>query len=97
MKNLFTAAIIAITATAAHADRASNFAECVIGQIAIESGITLEIARLAMPDDTRQAEADAAHMARTYFELPSEYKSLGQAMMLSQIPQAEPCLNILER
>ena len=97
MKNLITAAIIAMTATAAQADTASDFAECVAGRIAAENGLTLEAARASFPDVTRNAEINFAMMASVYLKLPTSVKPQGVAIMVTEVPQSATCLHTLDR
>jgi hypothetical protein len=104
MKNIITAAIIAMAATAiiamaataVQADPAIDFAECVASRVAVENGSTLEAARAAFPAATRKAEIDLAMMANSYLELPANVKPQGLVLMLTNIPQSAACLRILE-
>ena len=97
MKNLITAALIAMTATSAMAnDTAINFAECVATRVAAENGVTLEESRALVPAATREAEINIAIMASKYLALPANVKSQGLVMILTKIPQSAACLHILE-
>jgi hypothetical protein len=96
MKNIITAAIIAMSATAAQADTATDFAECVASRVAVENGTTLEAARAAFPAATHKAEIDLAIMAKSYLELSANVKPQGLVLMLTNIPQSAACLRILE-
>ena len=96
IKILITAAIIALTATAAHADKASDFAECVVNRMATERGLTLTEVRAADPATVRNAQDAVTSIANKYLEMPSENKTSAQVTMLTQIPQSAACLSILE-
>jgi hypothetical protein len=96
MKNIITAAIIAMSATAAQADTATDFAECVASRVAVENGTTLEGARAAFPVTTREAENHLTIMANTYLMLPANVKPQAILIMLREIPQSAACLRILE-
>ena len=86
---------IAASVSAAQADTANDFAECVVDAIVTEKGITREFAELYMPDMLQNAKDVLATTAEKFLALPEEHKPDAMIAMWVQIPQSRSCTSVL--
>ena len=93
--SLIASIAIAASVSTAQANTADKFADCVVGTVIKDSGLTVDLAKAIMPEDIKQAGAAMTELAEQYLAFPKDTKPLAAAFMVSQVPQAKSCMFIL--
>ena len=93
--SLIASIAIAASVSTAQANTADKFADCVVGIMLMENGVTADLAKTHMPDVMQQAKDDLSELAKHYLAFPEDGKPIAAAFMWSKIPQTKSCMFIL--